>query len=342
MVFGTAELQYRELIRFIRALPLPLAAKFHVRVWLIHIAWSDPWLQDINSGTFTFLDLLGHACFLDCTDPLDRIYAFLGHPLSKVYNGSRFVVPDYQKDRDSVYLEVTTRLLQSEGLRVLSKVNISDSALSESLPSWVVRWDACRINNRIHHSLYSPFRASRGIEQKTKSPIEGQCLTLTGIEVGTIVQSYRILPSADGQCPRFQVTGSLGIENLRGVLETLRALDIPRIYNYSWGNALRLTLSCWPTEDTIFISDSDLRMHLFSSKRTLFVTDKGFYGLGPDFTRPGDICCVLFGADVPMAVRAQETETKLLGESYVRGLMSGQIVNMLKEGLVSEKQFIIT
>lgn len=344
ILFGAAEISYRKLIKLIRALPLQLAANFRIRAWLVHMewtVWSDVWWQYSSSEVYTFLDLLGHASFLTCKDPRDRIYAFLGHPLSQAYNGLPLVTPDYEKDTNLVYLETTARLMQFEGLRVLTKVNNTDESLSEDLPSWVVRWGDCRITNRIYHSLSSPFKASGGINQRSPDLVNGTILKLTGVEIDKVIRSYRVLQSAGGQYIRYQDSNTNKITNIQRVQDFLNDSQTPCAYNYNRRDALRAALSCNPSEESYSVEDFALQKALFCSNRAFFVTARGFYGLGPDITRPGDLCSILFGADVPMVLRSQGLHFKLLGEAYIRDLMHGQVSGMLLREEVLERQFEI-
>ena len=62
--------------------------------------------------------------------------------------------------------------------------------------------------------------------------------------------------------------------------------------------------------------------------RSFFVTQRGYFGLGPWILKPGDECYVLSGARVPFALRKIEDEAsyKTLGEAYIHGIMHGEFV----------------
>ncbi|KAE9378651.1 hypothetical protein N431DRAFT_146487 [Stipitochalara longipes BDJ] len=64
----------------------------------------------------------------------------------------------------------------------------------------------------------------------------------------------------------------------------------------------------------------------FCSGRKVFCTKQGMLGLGPAVLRDGDLCCVLFGAQVPCILRNTEGNYKLVGEAYVHGVMKGEAV----------------
>lgn len=67
-------------------------------------------------------------------------------------------------------------------------------------------------------------------------------------------------------------------------------------------------------------------------RRRIFITNKGYFGIGPKALVEGDICCILFGARVPYILRPLEDSTYLLvGECYVRDIMLGEAFDMYRE-----------
>ncbi len=73
--------------------------------------------------------------------------------------------------------------------------------------------------------------------------------------------------------------------------------------------------------------------------RVLFVTGKGYMGLGSWNAKVHDRVCVLKGADTPFLLRAHPTEGSrhtLVGESYVVGIMEGEA--MEEEGAEERMQ----
>lgn len=61
--------------------------------------------------------------------------------------------------------------------------------------------------------------------------------------------------------------------------------------------------------------------------RTMFVTTKGYIGMGPKDAKPTDKVYTLIGGEVPFVLRRTEThdEFRLVGESYVHGIMNGEL-----------------
>ncbi|GFF33938.1 heterokaryon incompatibility protein 6, OR allele [Aspergillus udagawae] len=74
-------------------------------------------------------------------------------------------------------------------------------------------------------------------------------------------------------------------------------------------------------------------MQVVMANRQVFTTKRGFLGIGPRALREGDICCILFGAMVPIMLRRKpNSRYVLVGESYVHGIMQGETMEAFREG----------
>ncbi|PMD31122.1 hypothetical protein L207DRAFT_385252, partial [Hyaloscypha variabilis F] len=60
--------------------------------------------------------------------------------------------------------------------------------------------------------------------------------------------------------------------------------------------------------------------------RRFFITEKGYLGLGPGHMEVGDQVTVLFGGKTPFILRKFEDHFKLIGESYIHGIMEGEVI----------------
>jgi hypothetical protein len=70
-----------------------------------------------------------------------------------------------------------------------------------------------------------------------------------------------------------------------------------------------------------------------SMHRSLIITEKGYLGLGPPATQEGDVVSVLRGGNVPFLLRSIGNGFyKLIGESYVHGIMDGSFVRGARKG----------
>ena len=76
-------------------------------------------------------------------------------------------------------------------------------------------------------------------------------------------------------------------------------------------------------------------------RRKFFRTAKGYYGLGPSITREGDLLCVLLGGATPFILRPSGDHYNLVGESYVHGLMDGEVIEAMERGELKRETFCI-
>lgn len=77
--------------------------------------------------------------------------------------------------------------------------------------------------------------------------------------------------------------------------------------------------------------------------RAVSLTNNGHMGLGPRCTQPGDIVAILYSLPTPMLLRPSQDcrDFRLLGTSYVYGIMDGEVVRRHKESWAEDTVFNI-
>jgi hypothetical protein len=64
-----------------------------------------------------------------------------------------------------------------------------------------------------------------------------------------------------------------------------------------------------------------------SSGRRYFVSHRGYLGVGPSTTSPGDVIAIILGLDTPLVLRAiGEDRYQIVGEAYVHGIMDDELM----------------
>lgn len=58
--------------------------------------------------------------------------------------------------------------------------------------------------------------------------------------------------------------------------------------------------------------------------RTLFVTGRGAFGLGPYRVAEGDAVTILFGTQVPIILRPAQDAYTFIGDAYIESIMNGE------------------
>jgi hypothetical protein len=84
--------------------------------------------------------------------------------------------------------------------------------------------------------------------------------------------------------------------------------------------------------DRQVLRDATLRAMQVLAWRRLITTNERYMGLAPAATRAGDFVAIVPGCDVPLALRPEGNCFRILGESYLHGMMSGEVVKMLEQG----------
>jgi hypothetical protein len=80
-----------------------------------------------------------------------------------------------------------------------------------------------------------------------------------------------------------------------------------------------------------------LAVHDAAQGRCLFVTEKGFMGMGPARMQAGDVVTIFCGAETPFILRPLGDKFRIVGECYIPGLMNGEAL----EDNLDEYEFVI-
>ncbi|KAF2173691.1 hypothetical protein M409DRAFT_15966 [Zasmidium cellare ATCC 36951] len=89
----------------------------------------------------------------------------------------------------------------------------------------------------------------------------------------------------------------------------------------------------------------DIGIEQYALGRRFFITEKGYFGLGPETVRPGDRIAVFFGLSVPLVLRDHEESgfpsKTVLGETYVHGVMDGEVLQQWRDGCVEHENVLL-
>jgi len=103
--------------------------------------------------------------------------------------------------------------------------------------------------------------------------------------------------------------------------------------------AMRVDWQPFVQED-VTVFERSVRVNLNS--RNMFITTRGYFGLGGNEIREGDLCCIVYGSKVPVILRKVEDASYILiGDSYIQDLMQGEALTMMRDGEFKEESFII-
>jgi hypothetical protein len=73
--------------------------------------------------------------------------------------------------------------------------------------------------------------------------------------------------------------------------------------------------------------------------RSFFITSKGWVGIGPDDMAPGDAAAIFYGARTPFILRSEQSKWRLVGDSYIHGIMGGEALGMSDRA--ADRRFVL-
>ncbi|PVH76910.1 hypothetical protein DL98DRAFT_639610 [Cadophora sp. DSE1049] len=76
--------------------------------------------------------------------------------------------------------------------------------------------------------------------------------------------------------------------------------------------------------------------------RSFVITEKGYVGLGPWISKPGDVYCLIPGSRVPFVLcQGGDVRFRLVGEAYLHGLMRGEVYDLIGRDDMEEETIVI-
>jgi hypothetical protein len=90
------------------------------------------------------------------------------------------------------------------------------------------------------------------------------------------------------------------------------------------------------------VNELEFRAERWIRGRTLILTKERYLGLAPAATRAGDHVVVLLGLRMPAILRPQENGSwQFVGVTYIQGLMEGEAMKELEDGIYKMEKFVL-
>ena len=305
-------------------------------------------------------ELLGNTEWTSSSQDVDKVFGLVG--LASDQQTVKHLV-DYTCDATALYRKVALTYLLDGDLKMLNSASDHSFAQYTDLPTWVPDWSSWpRASSLgIYFRKHGGPPRTQPAKLPTVSP-DGSRLTVSGQFTDRVVAIGRHLPILRETTDRALVfifleswrrlahrylanashsttTRATGVDlsnPIDAAFASLLTLDCPLAhmactsYTDTYSRLLEQTPRHLPRNGgSVQYTDVDVfrylnRMLTSCRKRTFFVTEQGFMGLGPYFLRPGDRMVQLDGGWTPMAVRRKLAGCfELIGEAYVPGLMKG-------------------
>ncbi|ORY01169.1 heterokaryon incompatibility protein-domain-containing protein [Clohesyomyces aquaticus] len=325
------------------------------------------WIDDTSED---FLEVLYTVENQLASDPRDHFYALLGHP-SAVYQGRSIVTPDYTLSPSRLRHEVATKLLsQTRSLKILSAVRYNgELEFEEASPSWVPSWNARdEYGLGIVQRHYDNHDAAAG-SLVSLSLIESDAILRVK---GFVFDTVKDLTSVLGRDYFIPITEAIGFQTgnqaelPNRLLELAFILTLDRFYpdrDIMLADFAAIRLKFWEEKQVSFPETSRIvlpegkewaeltasrgnavrfkdRLEYSRNKR-MFSTADGMLGIGSRVLKKGDLCCIFFGHNLPIALRPYGSKFKLVGEAYISGVDHGEAMEGFRNGKFKEQIFDI-
>jgi hypothetical protein len=271
------------------------------------------------------------------------------HLISDTISSALSIAADYSLTTQSVYRMVATSLIERSGtLNILSYVH-HGSAIDITFPSWVPRWDVATPGLQVLTALpRHQYQASANTYHKSSlSARSADHLQVEGLSFSTVSATsgasiLELFPHGL-QTHDEEVFGRYDrAEHWYPTGESMEAawratLTAGRLVNMR--TAKRGLVESQPPRRCCSLSVA--RRSCYGRRQ--FFTENGYMGIGPSAMRKGDLVCVLFGGCVPYILRPTDTDNmyKLVGESYVHGIMKGEVINLWRQGRITKGCFTL-
>ena len=165
-------------------------------------------------------------------------------------------------------------------------------------------------------------------------------------------QSYTWWPLAKERTPEVTAHGERRIDAFWRTLITDMGLTRRKATPEKEGNQFRIWMrkinySAFEPEDLVVSAGKHQWLEFTAAfqqattNRRFFVTREGHMGLGPRDMEPGDVVCILLGAQVPFVLRAVNNHYVLLGECYCHGIMEGEALRQADGGEAVLRDLVI-
>jgi hypothetical protein len=314
-----------------------------------------------------------------CSNPVDKIYGLLG--LKKADELIEVVV-DYGRSTEEVYQAFTLAYLQKNKILILQYAGIGYSDplhghRSSKLPTWATDWRS-RIPTRFSYNCV--FNAGTIFTPRLQADqITLPLIGVAGVQVDVVVSEISTLTSESKSLqeiwedyperimsikrkvtksrklyPTGQVTGdafsrTLVLDYRLTSTETLVGKPREKESQVHWTEAER-AINSKETITGFGSSGADnfcLAARLISMNRNFFITESGYFGMGPRYTKLGDVVVVFDGGKTPFMLRqiksdehtvdpnmeentegrfSPDEQYELIGECYVHGFMDNEVV----------------
>jgi hypothetical protein len=301
---------------------------------------------------------------IGATDPRDRVYALLGIANDAA---AKEIVADYTLSCDKAYIMTARTLLCHGHDDILSLCRTRGTC--KNLPSWVPDWSAnLRKPWSVWHTNKRLFNASGALDDSSGIPMvlqsEGTfdpCLHLTGSFVDTIkdlghsfclsiddqINWHKMRPYFDDIYRFLQQSNTyttaqkeeaewrIPVGDTEITETNSQMLRASVMSHMKAGHAVAKAIAGMGTMPIDEMKQNIPSLGCFHCQlgrmydSRPFISERGYVGLCPMESQPGDTIAIFKGTRVPYVIRKRDSELEwmLVGESHVYGIMDGEFTS---------------
>lgn len=313
-----------------------------------------------SNRVFGFLSLLLMVQWLSLREAVDKVYGLLG--LAPEPFRQQLKV-DYSKSAAPAYLEVAISDLETTAS--LNALHFASSrAPLEGLPSWCPNFSGHQATFPLGTSYSAGFEYGKLTNSRpvVKVHRDNNALQAPGFRIDQVINVVcpgwvRIIDlSNDRNAAESLAWRGAGLKSSRATYPQEHPDDVPETHQrclIANKSERKKDLNDAYTLARVLLSDAALKLsqpdmsltdaqHILAqnyirevnmacTKRSFFSTRNGRIGLGPSHLKSRDTVCVLCNGSTPFIIRPKEANLEhheLIGESYVEGLMDGEVFGM--------------
>lgn len=306
--------------------------------------------EEKHLPTIGLLTILESARPLVLSDPRDRLYAFLGLPISNEEDGLGTILklqPRYDQEFLDVYKSFAIYYIQEkQEVGLLDYVQHTQQTLDTTLPSWIPRWDIeLEGGSRLYFPLWQTLT-------DRISSVHIPLVTGTELGVRAVILDSIIYVSEVMRLPK------MTLDDISNIWKAVAQIDIPtpypparRLHAFTetlYGDILPVNVETFQRSQAAYLLELHRRtsegeaveyhyweeiaegghMSIYQSLiqlllrgKRLFLTQRGYFGVAYDVVRGGDQCGIIFGCKTPSVLRHTGTinRYRLLGGAYITG-----------------------
>jgi hypothetical protein len=375
--FGEVSLStFRALARWLLTLCIAYqGSPPHLKDVMMNATQAHNSMGEANVAETDILAFVNAYGELSATNPRDKIYALLGLVNENVLD------VDYGKSILEVYSTFTLRMLHRGLQILSHVYHNIEFERLDEFPSWVPRFDNNPPTTRLYdYSRDNGLSRRRQRPTLDLNLAASGMLRMSGLLCDAISSAdYIHFDPKHVTCGKNVSTGQDFLEFLRGLWCVTQPLDSAgNLQDLRLAYSLGLTLTGGHMGPFAMVDDQDVNsqalflrnflatmrqyfpgeidginfegtnvelfchtMMLYCHDRRIFVTKKGWVGLGPRCMRPGDVLVVLDGGPMPYILRptGDGDQYWFMGECYVSIIARGEVYDVIGQEGIEERVF---